>query len=312
MNSLAVPIQRVKANFKPSHGLLAMLACLLLMAGTWLLLRNSSLVAVEKVEVTGLSGYYDRAARRAIVAEAQLMTTMNVDEQRLADVAAQFVDVSAIQTDSDFPHGLSIHVVVRRPVAVAKIGGTMVGLTGNGVILSDAQNLAGLPRIEISGPISRGHVTDAKAVEAVTVLSAAPDVLLRQVKAVKWGTRGLSVVLEKGLVIYFGGKSLAAAKWKAVAAVLAAKSSKGAHYIDVRIPDRPALGGLGAAPVTPRPQPLQEKIEPDPAATSAATGADSTQTQSPAAGPTAAAPAPAQPAVTQSPAAAGTAPAGTR
>lgn len=272
------------------------LSVLLVLAVSWLVLRNSSLVAVEKVQVVGLSGYYDRNARRALTTEALTMTTMNVDEGRLADVVSQFVDVAAVRVDTDFPHGLTVQVVVRRPVAVAKFGSTLVGVTGTGLLLDNSQTLAGLPKIEVNGPVTHGHLTDRKALEAVTVLGAAPDVMLRQVRSVKWGTRGLAVVLAKGVKLYFGGKSQAAAKWQAIVTILSGSSARGAHYIDVRIPDRPAVGGLGPAPVTPRPQPLATPVTKPPVTEATGTGA-TTATGDPATqitAPTAATTAPAQ------------------
>ncbi|HEX7437320.1 MAG TPA: hypothetical protein VF308_11455, partial [Caldimonas sp.] len=77
-----------------------------------------------------------------------------------------------------------------------------------------------------------------------------------RVKTLKWGRTGITLVLEKGVLLNFGSATDVTAKWRAVAAVLASDAAKGAKYIDLRVPGRPAIGGLGAAPVTPKPQPL--------------------------------------------------------
>jgi cell division protein FtsQ len=82
------------------------------------------------------------------------------------------------------------------------------------------------------------------------------------------GPRGLTAPLSNGPVLYFGGPERLRAKWTAVARVLADKSSAGATYLDVRLPERPAAGGLeapqqqepdasaqvGAQPAQPQPQ----------------------------------------------------------
>lgn len=229
----------------------------------YLLLRNSSLVAVEQVRVVGLSGYYDKQARRAVIAEAQQMTTMNVNEESLTEAASTFVNVANVRVDSDFPHKLTVYVDVRRPVASAKVGSEMVGLTASGMILSSSNSLSSLPNVEVGGRLANNHITDEKALAAIKVLGAAPDILLRKVKSLSWGRNGLVITLNKGVKLYFGEASKASAKWRAAAAVLASPSSVGASYIDLRVPERPAIGGLGAAPTTVKPTALESA---DPAA----------------------------------------------
>ena len=49
----------------------------------------------------------------------------------------------------------------------------------------------------------------------------------------------------------FGGASDVGAKWVAAARVLADQDAQGATYVDVRVPARPAVGGLGFQVTTP-------------------------------------------------------------
>lgn len=247
-------------GFIPGRRALAvtMAALLLVSAATWLLVRNSGLVAVEQVRVVGLSGYYDSAARRAVAREARAMTTMNVDKDRIAVAAGRYVDVADVNVDADLPHGLTVYVDVRRTVAAVKIGARIVAVTATGATVDGARNLRVLPNIEASGALKDGRVTDPRALGGLAVLGAAPDVLLRRVKTLRWGRDGLTLVLDKGIRLIFGNRLRAAAKWSAAAAVLAKDGTKGARYLDLRIPERPAIGGLGPAPVTLGPQPLAE------------------------------------------------------
>ncbi|MFY9488151.1 MAG: cell division protein FtsQ/DivIB, partial [Solirubrobacterales bacterium] len=235
---------------------------IVLLSVSWLLVRNSSLVAVEQVRVVGLSGYYDKAARRALVAEAKTMTTMNVDQAGLTAAVREFVDVADVRVESDLPHRLTIFVDVRRAVAVAKVGGQVVALTNKGLILSEARQLSALPMLDVPGPIAKGHISDAKSRGALTVLGAAPDLLLRRVKNVGWSRDGLVLTLDKNVKLIFGTSKQAAAKWTAATAVLAGSAAKGAKYIDLRVPERPAIGGLGSAPVTPKPEALAPELPP--------------------------------------------------
>lgn len=267
---------RLPKLHKPSRLqlLIAALIVAILCACTWLLVRNSSLVAVETVEISGLEGYYDRAARKAVVAEAMQMTTMNFDEDRIRDAAAAFVNVEGVTVKTDLPHNVSIDFDVVRPVVVGKVNGRTVALSEDGEILAGAQGLSVLPTIDVSGVIRGNRVTDGKALAATTVLGAAPDVLLRKVSKVRWGRSGLTLELEKGVLLYFGNAKYASTKWRDATTVLASPGTAGLSYIDLRAPGRPAVGGLGPAPVTIDPDAAEAL--PDVAATDAAASTGAT------------------------------------
>lgn len=259
-------------KWRPSRSTVALilLAVFVVLASTWLLVRNSSLVAVQQVRVVGLDGHYDQGARKAVVTEAKQMTTMNVSKDDLTAAVSQFLDVADLRVDADYPHKLTVYVDVHRPVAAVKAGGRIVAVTADGLVLESTRGLSALPVVDADGLIRDDRVSGEKTAQALTVLGAAPDVLLRRVKSVEWQKRGLVLILEKGVKLRFGDAEKAAAKWKAVAAVLAAAESKGLSYIDVRIPERPAIGGLGEAPVTQKPA-LEESLQHDPAANAGST-----------------------------------------
>lgn len=273
---------------RPSRmGLIASLLVLaLVLAGSWLLLRNSSLVAVQQVKIVGLGGYYDKDARNAVIDEATKMTTMNFDSSRVEEAAAQFVDVAGVHVQTDFPHGATIYVDVRRPVLIARINGRAVTLSQTGEIISPTHAVAGLPKIEASGQIENDRVTSGRALAAVHVLGAAPDILLRKVDAIRWGKLGIVVSLERGPALYFGDDTDAAAKWRDAAAVLASDSAQGAAYVDLRVPGRPAIGGLGGAPLPQATAVSADQATGDPAAAGspadAGAAAQPAETQAPA------------------------------
>jgi cell division protein FtsQ len=58
------------------------------------------------------------------------------------------------------------------------------------------------------------------------------------------------VRLADGPALYFGDSARLAAKWAAVVRILQDRSSAGATYLDVRIPERSAAGGI--APIHPQ------------------------------------------------------------
>jgi cell division protein FtsQ len=62
---------------------------------------------------------------------------------------------------------------------------------------------------------------------------------------------GIVVQLHEGPELIFGDGRQAEAKWIAATRVLADPEAEGATYIDVRLPGRPAAGGVAASTVTP-------------------------------------------------------------
>jgi hypothetical protein len=62
---------------------------------------------------------------------------------------------------------------------------------------------------------------------------------------------GYVAELHDGPELIFGAATRLRAKWAAAARVLADLEARGASYVDLRIPGRPAVGGLAAATLTP-------------------------------------------------------------
>lgn len=230
--------------------LLIALVLAALCAGVYMLVRDSSLVQVEEVRVTGLSGHFDKNAKAAVTAAATAMTTMNFDKAKIEAAAAQFVDVASVEVTTDFPHAATINVSTRRPVVIARINGRALTLSQDGEIFTPTHAIAGVPKIDVPGKIVGNRVVSGKAHQAVLVLGGAPDILLRKVEQVSWGKLGIVVSLKNGADLYFGDGQGAKTKWKDAAAVLASEKSAGAAYLDLRVPGRVAVGGIGGAPLS--------------------------------------------------------------
>jgi len=86
--------------------------------------------------------------------------------------------------------------------------------------------------------------------DAVHALDA-PAQLRGRIERVYRVPRGLAATVHNGPRLYFGGPERSRAKWSALVSVLADESSRGATYVDVRIPERPVAGGF--APRAPEP-----------------------------------------------------------
>jgi cell division protein FtsQ len=211
--------------------------------GGWLWLRDSSLVAIKRVVVTGLSGPDASRIRAALVRAGRTMTTLDVRADQLRTAVAPYAAVKDLRITTQFPHGLRIRVIEHIPVAVLSAGGHSVAVAGDGTILKDVPPASSLPAIPLRAVPGGSKLTDPGALGAVSLLAAAPYQLLAQIGQVSPdGPHGLLAQLRNGPALYFGDARQLAAKWIAAQAVLADPGSAGAAYIDVTDPERPAAG----------------------------------------------------------------------
>ena len=221
--------------------------------GGWLWLRDSSLVAVTAVRVSGATTSEEGRIRSALESAARDMTTLNVREDVLNDVVSRFPSVAGLRVDTDFPHRMSIQVLERRPVAALEIDGTRTPVSGDGVVLNGVQADDRLPTIR-RDQLPGARIDDAKTQAALAVAAEAPAPLLARGERLWWGPEGLTMDLRDGPPLYFGSRDDAAAKWAAAARVLAEPSAAGATYLDLRVPGRVAAGGLGPIEQEPPPE----------------------------------------------------------
>jgi len=233
------------------------LTSLLAAYGLWLgVLRDLPLFQVQSVTITGLSGTPAPQVSATLELTAREMTTTDFSLSRLRQALAGYQSVASITARTEFPHGVRITVVERRPLARLDYKGTIVAVAGNDQVLSGVAAPHALPLIRSAAAPVAGRVLDPLGREEVALLAAAPVGLLSDVYQVRLGSQGLTVRLRHGPLIYFGGAELPHAKWDSAAAVLSSPSSRGARYIDVSLPARPAAAvgdsataaGTGGAP----------------------------------------------------------------
>jgi cell division protein FtsQ len=232
----------------PARLLSAVALVLVVIAAGYLWLRDSSIVAVKQVEVIGLSSNEAPAVRRALDAAARNMTTMHVDRGALEDAVEAYPSVAGLRVQADFPHALSIEVTEREPIAEVDLAGDVVPVGAGGRLMRGVKPSRKLPVLHATRLAPGGRLTDPEALAAVNVLAAAPEALRRKVNRIWSGPKGLSLDLRSGPQLFFGSPARPVAKWMAIARVLADASSAGAVYLDVRVPERVAAGGLGTRP----------------------------------------------------------------
>jgi cell division protein FtsQ len=238
---------RPRLRRPPPRAALGFVCALAVIGGVWMWLRDSSLVSVREVTVTGVSGPDAGRVREALSDAARDMTTLHVRKGELRTAVDPYPAVLDVQTHADFPHALRIVVRERNAVGAVVAGEQRVPVAADGTLMRTTAS-SGLPEITAKALPGGSHASEPEVRRAIGVLAAAPAALRARVRRVYVGPRGWTLPLGKGPTLYFGGSERLAAKWAAAATVLADPTSNGATYLDVRLPERPAAGGLEPPP----------------------------------------------------------------
>jgi cell division protein FtsQ len=233
--------------------LLALLALSLVLAGGFQFwLRDSSLVAVEEVKISGLTTADAARVRMSLANAAEDMTTLHVDRERLERVVEAYPVVHELKITPEFPHGLRVEVVEHVAAAMAVSDSGQVAVAGDGTLLRGLPVEGRLPTIAVDALPGGDRLRAGQGLSAAAVAGAAPAVLRKRIQEVsRRSEEGLVAELGDGPELIFGSARQLAAKWAAAARVLADPEARGASYIDLRIASRPAAGGLPAETVTP-------------------------------------------------------------
>ena len=223
--------------------MVAALAAGVLAIGYFAWFRDSSLVAIHDVKVEGAAGADRGRIVAALTDAAEGMTTLHVQTDRLAVAVSDFPTVASVSADPSFPHGLAIQVTERQPALIATDGDHQVPVAPDGSLLPGVHPSGRLPVLKLTSLPSSGRL-GGEALAQALVVGAAPAPL-RPLIASTSVTRdyGVVVTMRGGIAVRFGTEDRAAAKWAAAAAVLADPKLQSLAYLDVRVPERPAVGG---------------------------------------------------------------------
>jgi cell division protein FtsQ len=220
---------------------LALVAAALL-AGYYLWLRDSSLVAVEEVQVEGATANRDQVAA-ALEREAKEMTTLHIDDEKLRDTASAFPTVASIKADASLLHSLTITVTERLPVARVESDGEQLAVSADGYALAGVKvDPAKLPPLQAGVESTR---LDEAGQDQAAIVGAAPAELRERVDSVRFDPElgGVVVEIEGAPELRLGDGGDGEAKWEAVAAVLANPDLGSPAYLDASVPERPVTGG---------------------------------------------------------------------
>src|SRR5687767_12273928 len=110
---------RPRLRRPPLRAVAGALLVVVALAAGWSWARDSSLVAVERVVVVGVSGPDAARVRAALERAARDMTTLHVREDQLRSAVAPFAIVRGLHAEPDAPH--TLRIVVRQHVPIAAV-----------------------------------------------------------------------------------------------------------------------------------------------------------------------------------------------
>jgi cell division septal protein FtsQ len=227
----------------------AVVASAILAFLAWGWFRDSSLVKVRHVQVTGVSNSPDAAAIKHRLRDAALrMTTLHVDQGELEHAVSAYSIVRSVSASANFPSALEVKVHEYAPVAA------LTGPDGHGVPVAFDGTLlprvaeTKLPAVAVATTPQHNGFESGRVRVLVRVLADAPSPLRPQLeRAYLDKDRGILVAMRGGPTLELGTGARLAAKWASATRVLAAPSSSGAAQIDVRLPERPSASGFASA-----------------------------------------------------------------
>lgn len=193
----------------------------------------SSLLAVEKVEVSGAEtlAAADIEARAAIeIGEPLVRVDVAAAQRRIAALAT----IKSVRVTRQWPHGVLIAIQERVPIAVVKIGDRLRGLDEQGVVFREyTEAPPDLPRVETSLGTTSGALK-----EAAGVIAALPSELSLRVDHLRVQTMDeISLQLKDGRVVEWGSAEESATKARVAITLLATVE---ARVYDVSAPSKPA------------------------------------------------------------------------
>ena len=113
------------------------------------------------------------------------MTTLHVRMDDLEQAIAAYPVVRTLDVRTDFPHGLTIHVVEHRPAAL--VNG--VAVAGDGTILRGLPVDGRLPRIATRSTPHGNRLTQPTALHAARIAGGAPAALRPRLELIECADR---------------------------------------------------------------------------------------------------------------------------
>lgn len=209
---------------------LLVLVLVALVAGAGWLVFVSSVLAVERVRVTGVRTVnQQQITDAAAVPVGRPLARVDVDQIRAR--VEQLPVVDRADVSRSWPNTVAIGVTERTPVAAVRRAAGYQLIDAEGVMFRAVAKSRKLPVVEVGGNLQAGE-------EAAAVVAALPPALEKKVAQVEAGTMdSITLQLRDGREVVWGSAESSTLKAKVLAALLKRK----AGVYDVSVPGSPTL-----------------------------------------------------------------------
>lgn len=230
------------------RSILVGLALFALAAGAYAVARQTSVFAVDGLDVRGGTPAV-RAEVRAALAGDVGRSLLRVDGDEIARHLAGVPDVASFRYDRRFPHTLRVVVRPERPVLVLRRGHDAYLVSATGRVLRSLAHprLSSLPRVwrPANAVVSVGDelAADDGAAAAAAVTAARAVGLHAAIRTVQGGREGLVLTLPSTFELRLGNPGDLRLKLTIARRILAleAGAASAPGYLDVSVPERPVL-----------------------------------------------------------------------
>lgn len=206
-----------------------------LLLATWF----TPLLAIEKIEVTGLNRLKDKSVLSAVASLKGTPLTL-LDENQIAQRLKAFPLIESFSVVSNPPHTLEIHIVERQPIAIVKVGGTSYLYDPAGVQIGVARSTDEYPVVDVNADPAKSDNYSA----AIDVMLAMPVELMGQissVNAVSPSNVQLSLRGSQYRRVIWGDSSQSVLKSKVLAALIKTTKKNRSVTFDVSSPTAPTV-----------------------------------------------------------------------
>lgn len=230
-----------------------LLLVLVLAAGYQFWLRDSSLVAVKKLQIVGVSTKTEEGKQidQAVRTAMGEMTTLHVQPELLDQELSRFPRVASSAIKTGFPDSATVTVSLREDGSIFGEGSNALLIATDGTVLGPADGQeSSFPLIGDGDPPpegSAGGMLTGAALNQALILGAVPPEIRSFVAGTRTTREGVEVEFDNGLVMLFGDASHADQKWRAASALIADQSFDTSSYVDLTVPRRPGVSAEAPA-----------------------------------------------------------------
>ena len=243
-----VRLRETLAGLAPTRRSIAIGCGILALAlGAYAIARETSLFAINRIDVSGGSSRLTAQVRQALapLAGTSLVGLDGGDVLRRVDALST---VARASFDRAFPHTLRITVVPERPAAVLRRGpdSWLVSVRGRVIERLPAHADATLPRIWVAGrtPVLTGERLDVQGAGATARAVGLAGAFGSRIASASYADGSLVFHLRSGVEVILGDRAQIRLK-VAVAEHALAVLPSGSTFLDVSVPGR-AVSGTGS------------------------------------------------------------------